>query len=236
MEITYVMKNEVGSFRLGLQKAIPRTDEDISTLLEVLTRYISDGGDTKKICDILVIKDNYYVLCVDTVDSSFDLYTYLNKNYSGNTKILCSNIKYLFPRSKSRGIYNDDYDERTGDMDAEDVDDSEEATGYMDDEDTQSVITLYLKRRSNGQEIPVSSNHVIIGRSKQLADFVVSGNTNISRKHCEVYVDNGNLAIKNLDPPNGTYINNRRMSAYTTGVLTKGSVLRLADEEFILEE
>jgi hypothetical protein len=64
---------------------------------------------------------------------------------------------------------------------------------------------------SDGRSFVVADNPIIIGRSPEVE--VVVNDTNVSRRHAEVWRTSEGVAIRDLQSTNGTYVNGHRVSA-----------------------
>ena len=206
--------------------------EDVATLLETFELALQEIT-SRHIVDVVENRDKFYffVTSVDG-DSQFDFYAFLNSKYHGEVEINPVNAKFLFPLSKSRGVYDTDFDEMeesTGNVE------EDAATGFMDEDELDAIVSgehlqlLYIKTST---KIPITSDGVVIGRSSKESSFVIRGNGNVSRKHAKVFSSGGEAFIENFTPPNGTFINNLRMSNGETKRIEKDDVILLAGEEF----
>ena len=64
---------------------------------------------------------------------------------------------------------------------------------------------------SDGRSFPVGEHPLIIGRSPDVA--VVVNDTNVSRRHAEVWRTSEGVAVRDLQSTNGTFVNGHRISA-----------------------
>jgi len=64
---------------------------------------------------------------------------------------------------------------------------------------------------SDGRTFPVGEHPIIIGRSPDVA--VVVNDTNVSRRHAEVWRTSEGVAVRDLQSTNGTFVNGHRISA-----------------------
>lgn len=206
--------------------------EDVATLLETFELALQETS-SNHIVDVVENDKRFYFFVTNTEgDSQFDFYTFLNSKYKGQVEITPVNAKFVFPLSKSRGVYDTDFDE------VEDVTDNIEedaATGFMDEEELDAIVSgehlqlLYIKTNT---KIPITPEGVIIGRSSKESQFIIRGNGNLSRKHARVYMSGGEAFLENFTPQNGTFLNGLRMGNNTTERIEKGNDIILAGEEF----
>lgn len=207
--------------------------EDVATLLETFELVLKDTN-SDHIVDVVENEKRFYffVTTSSKKDNSFDFYEFVNSKYGGKTEINPVNAKLAFPLSKSRGIYDTDFDEveeNTGSME------EDEATGFMDEEELERITSkekfhlLYLKLNT---KIPITPEGVIIGRSSKQAQYIISGNGNVSRKHARVFLSGGKPYIENYQPPNGTFVNGLRLPNGAVEPIDIGTEIILAGEEF----
>jgi pSer/pThr/pTyr-binding forkhead associated (FHA) protein len=69
---------------------------------------------------------------------------------------------------------------------------------------------LLLNRSSIGEEVPLSSFPVVVGRSAEAAIRLCD--RWVSRRHCELDVIDGELVIRDLGAKHGTYVNGRAVA------------------------
>jgi hypothetical protein len=65
----------------------------------------------------------------------------------------------------------------------------------------------------DGKTIAISHEPVVIGRAPECG--VVLGDTNISRRHAQVALDDGAVVVTDLGSTNGTFLNGRRVTRAT---------------------
>lgn len=92
----------------------------------------------------------------------------------------------------------------------------------------------YIKSLEDNREIKVSREQFILGKSKERAHGIISGNTAISRVHCEIILDGNQAYVTDLGSSNGTFVNGRRIQQGVHEEITEGSKLRLANMDFII--
>ena len=106
-------------------------------------------------------------------------------------------------------------------------------TGNSDSSDNEQK-AWYLKSLEDNREIKVSREQFILGKSKERAHGIISGNTAISRVHCEIILDGDQAYVTDLGSSNGTFVNGRRIQQGVHEEITEGSKLRLANMDFII--
>lgn len=100
--------------------------------------------------------------------------------------------------------------------------------------DSKPIIKLISKDKST--IIDVNKNEFIVGKSREKADGVITGNSMISRVHaCFVYKD-GKMYIKDLGSANGTFVDGNKLIDERPVLLNRNSIIRLADQDFTLED
>lgn len=210
--------------------------EEVCTLVETFEEFLKTNTSSD-IDDIYKNREGYFLFLLSrNSNMSFDFYKYLNehvKQDKGN-KIDCINIRLLFPVSMSKGTFS---------LEKEYIEDStsnieEEATGYISEDELeyrQKDKVFILKYVSTGESIEISSKRYSIGRSRRDADFVVEGNTNVSRVHCYVYEEHGKVYVEDNNSLNGTFVNNRRLRKNGVEEAQIGDTIYVADEKFVLE-
>lgn len=211
----------------------PLSMKDVATILEVFEFALSEVP-TRFIQGILTNGNGSYLFKIGTEEGSFDLYGFLNKNYNSEVTINCVNAKKMFPRGMSNGMFVGE-EISTNDM-AED--DEEGATGYMDEAELEGLVetcNLSLKWVRTGNTLPISSDVLRVGRSVKKSDYVITGNTNISREHCRVFCRGCSLILVD-NSNNGTYRNGSRLEKGKEVVLNVGDIVSMADERFEVVE
>lgn len=89
-----------------------------------------------------------------------------------------------------------------------------------------------LVRLKTGDVIQISKSSFIIGKSSEQADYCISGNTSISRKHiCIKRMEDG-YYVQDLKTTNGTYVDGLKVSWDKDVRLSNGCIIKMADEEF----
>jgi len=109
-------------------------------------------------------------------------------------------------------------------------------------------ISLVLFKKGGGRKtFIIPGKRILIGRAKE-CDFWVPV-MSVSRRHCEITIENGAVHLHDLDSKNGTYVNGTRVQNATLGAgdfLRVGPVLfgvqvdgqpeRLVPPDFVLLE
>lgn len=88
----------------------------------------------------------------------------------------------------------------------------------------------YLTRKSNGERIELQRSGMILGKSNS-ADYVITGNSSVSRAHAKITYRDGSYFVEDLNSLNHTFVDNRTIVGKTE--LCNGAILSLADEKFI---
>ena len=85
---------------------------------------------------------------------------------------------------------------------------------------------------SNGQEIPVTSSKISLGRGEE-ADYRLKSEL-VSRSHCEIQVLSEEVVIADLNSRNGTFVNGVRLEGRQS--IKPGDSLRIGNMLFVLTE
>lgn len=93
-------------------------------------------------------------------------------------------------------------------------------------------ISFALVNKKNNKMYAISVNPSILGSSSS-ADIAFSDNKAISRRHAEIYEENGAYYIKDLGSTNGTFVNGGRINKDEVAELSDGDNIKLSDETFI---
>lgn len=99
---------------------------------------------------------------------------------------------------------------------------------------TTSIKGPTVKRLFTGEEVAISSPTFCIGRNED-ADYSVSHNPAISRKHAEIISRKGRYYIRDLGAKNRTYVNGKLLPAKSESELANGDVIKLANEDFLVQ-
>lgn len=204
-----------------------RTIEDVATLVEVFENAIM-LVDVSQIADVITNESGDYLFVIDGSENKFDFYNFVNNAYTGDTVVNCVNVKLLFPRNNSRGMYTP-----IGEINEEDA-----PTGYLDESDSEGIlndIINYIRYTGTDERFPITVDGTVVGRSSAQSDFVIHGNGNLSRSHCKFYRDGLNLIVEDMNSANGTFINGKRLSTCGKSTIDVGDVIKVAGEELVVE-
>lgn len=198
------------------------SEADIATLLETYLEVIKEV-DYHEIQTVRGTIDGYYVFVVGDCNVGFDLFDFIEKKNKSGVRFSCCVAGLKFPPRLSRGVY------LSNSLFEEDEEDEEPATGYIDEDDMdeEEFTLIYLKTR---QRVTIPETGLILGRSSKKATFVIHDNIKVGRVHCSLFFKNGILMVHDYDSLNGTFVNGERISSDT--VVSKGDIIKLADEEF----
>jgi hypothetical protein len=92
-----------------------------------------------------------------------------------------------------------------------------------------------LRRMSTGEIGHVLGSPFVLGRSKQRADMVISGNAKIGNYHAVITKRNGHYYLEDADSRNGTFMNGERLEPHQPVELYNHAEFRLFDEQFFFE-
>lgn len=123
--------------------------------------------------------------------------------------------------------------------DAAYVDEDSGGTVLLTDEvleETPPLPVISLLREKTGETIRVQQFPFLIGTEAGKADYCVSGNATISRRHAMLDLMDGACVLIDQKSTNKTYINDCLLEPLTAYSLKNGDRLRLAKETFIFTE
>ena len=221
-KVSFLDKSTLGDYSNISELSVLSSREDVATLLDTFEHAVS-SVHFSNIDGVVCDNEGFYYFVVSSVSGSFDLFQFINDKYSSDVSVNSLNANLLFPKKLSRGVAV-----------LEESDDDDTATSYMCDKDVvlEPVKKYYLVCKSKNITIEVPEEGLILGRSVKKADFIVTGNTNVGRAHCKVYLEKGSLKVKDLESLNGTFINGRKVPKLESCFLKSGDILSLADEMF----
>lgn len=93
--------------------------------------------------------------------------------------------------------------------------------------------TFVLCSKGATPDIEINKTEFVIGKSQQRVDGVVRGSNLVSRVHCKAVIRNGECSIIDLNSLNGTFINGNKLTPGAEQRITDGSVLSVADVQFV---
>ena len=89
----------------------------------------------------------------------------------------------------------------------------------------------YLVRIRTNELIPVLKNNFVVGKSHE-ADYQISDNRKVSRKHAYFRISNGECYIKDNNSTNHTFVNGKLLQPNVEVMLSNNDYIRFGDEEF----
>lgn len=92
-----------------------------------------------------------------------------------------------------------------------------------------------LIRKKTGETVYMNGHSFIIGKSKEQADFYIADNSNISRTHACIKLMPDGYYLQDLNATNGTFVDGLKVKWERDVKLKDGSIIKLADEEFVFE-
>ncbi len=108
---------------------------------------------------------------------------------------------------------------------------SEEGTVMLEQQDCWGRIRASLTRKLDGTVYRLNRDIEVIGTGA-MADICIQNNLAISRSHATIIYINGNYYMEDNQSKNGSFINGRRLQPAARELLSNGTVLKLANEEF----
>lgn len=225
-KIAYLLEKDLDRY-IGLQEVTSlNTVSDVATLVEVFEETVKEVS-YKRVKMIVMDSENYFYVVVGDSEYEFDLFEFVNRKFNSDAVLSSVNVRYLFPKRLSRGIYDD--------SSVDEVDDDDIATSYLDEDDLDisGNVEYNLYHVNTGVTLKVEDKGVLIGRSVKKVDYLIRNNGSIGRVHCNVYINNdGHLMIHDFDSLNGTFVNGKKINSSNDVRLVEGDVFVLADEEF----
>ena len=94
-------------------------------------------------------------------------------------------------------------------------------------------MSAFLIRLSNTEIIPISKGILDIGRDRDSADYVISDNETVSRKHATLFVRDGRHYIVDNGSTNKTYVHDTEIPPFEEVEILSGARIRLSSETFI---
>ena len=90
-----------------------------------------------------------------------------------------------------------------------------------------------LTRVATGEKVDISGSEFVIGRERN-ANFYVTNNTAIGRRHAKIVNQSGQISLVDLASTNGTFVNGAKANANVPVMLKDGDKIMLADETFTI--
>lgn len=112
-----------------------------------------------------------------------------------------------------------------------------EAYDDIDDGDDETEVLNtkrypYLIREKTGERIDISKNNFVIGKSRIDADYCITGNKSISKKHCEIIFRGGRYYIDDLNSLNFTFVNDAKLNPGNYKPISDRTKIMMSDETF----
>ena len=121
--------------------------------------------------------------------------------------------------------------EMLDEMNFNSADDETIILGSGDDEPTMVLKKsyAYVKRLKTNELIMIDQDEFILGKGTK-ADYIISGNSAISRNHALIYQKNDEYYLKDLNSSNHTYLDDQLVQDVVK--LQDGMEFKMADEMF----
>ena len=111
---------------------------------------------------------------------------------------------------------------------------SSPAAGKSLSDDRPILVTLRGKGGSgNLYQFSVADDHVTIGRNRSKCQVVINGDNSISGLHCEMFLKNGSLMLKDKGSTNGTWVGEQKITDLTA--VHSGDQIKMGSSVFRLE-
>ncbi len=101
--------------------------------------------------------------------------------------------------------------------------------------DAGSVQNFRIVRKKTGEKAFVTPGIFVLGRSETSADFMISDNRSIGRKHATIIFKQGKYLVVDNESLNKTYLNGKELVPSESYQLADGDIIRLANEDFVFE-
>lgn len=98
---------------------------------------------------------------------------------------------------------------------------------------SSSAKRVYLIKKNNGEKIVINKPSFVIGKGNG-CDYIITGNSAISRKHAELRIEKGSVYIVDKKSTNKTYINGNVIQPEIMTKINNGDNIKAANEEFLL--
>ena len=90
----------------------------------------------------------------------------------------------------------------------------------------------WLESSVDTRKVWLNREKVVLGRSKQESDVVISNDASVSRCHAQVIRQGDKYYLEDLQSKNGTFLEEQRLKPYKPKELTDGMQVRLGDSCF----
>lgn len=94
---------------------------------------------------------------------------------------------------------------------------------------------LRVLRQKTGQTVMVNKTQFVLGKSQNQADFCITDNQTVSRRHAVLFENHGSWYVDDLNSLNGTFLNGRKITAGQAAAVRDGDEIRLSDESFLIQ-
>lgn len=201
----------------------------------------NSGGNIYRFLDNLVIKIKKYNKNID--DICDDLHAFLSDPKHYKVYEITDYIKRVYP-SIYREIKMPKVPEPTDSNNESNKYDEQTATSFLnisdekeiDKDDLGNKTIFKIVSPDNLISFEINKDIYVIGKSKEKADGVISGNNMISRMHAEIMITDSHAYIKDLNSANGTFVDGRKIEADKKVLLNKNSIIKLADQELVISD
>lgn len=105
-------------------------------------------------------------------------------------------------------------------------------TTVLGESSGQVIQKPYLIRIKNNERIDINKPFFKIGKEKSYVDYFISDNTAISRSHATIICREGQYFIVDTNSTNHTYVNGGMIQSNVETLISHGTKIRLANEEF----
>ncbi len=101
--------------------------------------------------------------------------------------------------------------------------------------DEGTIQNYRIVRKKTGEKAFVTPGIFVLGRSETSADFMISDNRSIGRKHATILFKQGKYLVIDNESLNKTYLNGRELEPSVSYQLADGDIISLANEDFVFE-
>ncbi|KAB3537236.1 FHA domain-containing protein [Alkaliphilus pronyensis] len=97
-------------------------------------------------------------------------------------------------------------------------------------DEKQALLTSV--RNGIAEKIPINNESFIIGKLADHVDYVISSR-GVSRIHAEIFLDNNQYYVKDLNSKNGTFVNGQQIISNQPYEIKDNDTISFADREFV---